>query len=83
MFVGNSAEQNLMQLMSSEAYIENSSFTNNFALRSTHGINMITSGLEVYKSTITFDPEFAATLDLTKLDCGFFSLFLGSTLRLG
>ena len=83
MFVGNRAEQNLMQLMSSEAYIENSSFTNNYALKSTHGINMITSGLEVYKSNITFDPEFAATLDLTKLDCGFFSLFLGSTLRLG
>ena len=68
--------------MSSKALIENSQFENNSALISNHGINMITSTTEVYNSTVNFDPKFAEKLDLKKLDCGFFSMFLGSTLHL-
>ena len=48
-----------------------------------HGITMITSKTEFYNSTVTFSDGFSDSLDLTKLDCGFFSLFLSSTLILG
>lgn len=43
---------------------------------------MITSQTEIYNSTVTFSPGFADKLDLSKLDCGFFSMFLGSKLTL-
>jgi len=44
---------------------------------------MITSKTEMYNTTVTFSPGFGDTLDISKVDCGFFSMFLGSTLRLG
>lgn len=44
---------------------------------------MITSTAEVYNSTISFSPSWADSLNVEKLDCGFFSMFLGSHLELG
>ena len=65
--------------MSSNAYIFNSSFTDNYAVIVNHGITMISSNLEFVNSNVTFSDEFADSLkdeDLKKLDTGFFSLFL-------
>ena len=67
--------------MSSNAYISDSSFTDNYAVIVNHGITMITSILEFVNSNVTFSDEFSDTLsdeDLKKLDTGFFSLFLQS-----
>ena len=69
--------------MSSEAYIVQSLFEDNSAQIVNHGITMITSKLEFVNSEVKFTDEFAATLDdvrLNKLDTGFFSLFLSSTI---
>ena len=82
-FVKNFADQNLMQLMSSQALVEHSTFTDNSATQVNHGITMITSQIEFYNSTVSFSDGFAETLDLSKLDCGFFNLFLSSTIRIG
>ena len=72
-----------MQLMSSKAYFEDSIFTDNSATFVNHGITMITSETEFYNSQVTFSPGYSDNLDLQKLDCGFFSLFLSSTIRIG
>ena len=80
-FTQNSAKQDLIQLMSSKAYIIDSTFTDNSAIIVNHGITMITSKLEFVSSNVTFSEEFAALLTkekLSKLDTGFFSLFLSS-----
>ena len=53
-FYLNSAHQNLMQLMSSEAYIVNSLFEDNSAQIVNHGITMITSNLKFVRSEVTF-----------------------------
>ena len=58
-------------------------FQDNVAAVSNHGINMITSKTEIYNTTIEFSEGTADALDLQKVDCGFFSLFLGSHLDLG
>ena len=50
-FNSNYAVQNLMQLMSSQAYVQSSSFTDNSATYVNHGITMITSTVEFYNST--------------------------------
>lgn len=70
-----------MQLMSSQAYISDSVFIDNSAVIVNHGITMITSKLEFVNSNVTFTNEFAESLTiekLSKLDTGFFSLFLNS-----
>jgi hypothetical protein len=72
-----------MQLMSSKAFVEDSVFLDNSATFVNHGITMITSTIEFYNSTVSFSPGFADTLDLSKLDCGFFSLFLSSVITIG
>ena len=64
--------------MSSNTYIKDSIFENNSADIVNHGITMITSNLEFVNSTITFTKEFSDKLELSKLDTGFFSLFLSS-----
>ena len=82
-FKGNNAGQNSMQLMSSQAYIENSFFLDNIGHGSNHGINMITSTAEIYNSTITYSDKSINLFDVQNIDCGFFSMFLGSHLSLG
>ena len=37
----------------------------------------------MYNSTVTFTDGFADNLDLSKLDCGFFNLFLASKITIG
>lgn len=84
-FKRNFAYQNLIQLMSSEAYVENSRFVDNKAEIVNHGITMITSNLDFVNSTVTNTEEFAQTLTskaLAKVDTGFFSLFLSSSITL-
>ena len=44
---------------------------------------MITSTTEIYNTTISFTEGMEHSLNLEKLDCGFFSMFLGSHLELG
>ena len=44
---------------------------------------MITSRTEIYNTTITFSEGITDYLDLEKVDCGFFSMFLGSRLDIG
>ena len=82
-FTNNTADQNLMQLMSSQAFIEDSKFIDNSATFVNHGITMITSMTEFYSSEVTFTEGYSDKLDLEKLDCGFFSLFLSSTIHIG
>jgi len=72
-----------MQLMSSQAFVEHSTFQDNAATAMNHGITMITSKTEIYNSTVTFSEGFSDRINLSKVDCGFFSLILGSTLVLG
>ena len=84
-FERNYAELNLMQLMSSVAYIEHSKFVDNAAEIVNHGITMITSSLDFANSTVTNSEEFSATLTdeaLSSVDTGFFSLFLSSTITI-
>lgn len=69
--------------MSSKAYVQSSDFTNNYAQFVNHGITMITSEIEFFNSTVSFSDGFADNLDLSKLDCGFFSLFLSSKITIG
>ena len=69
-----------MYLRSSEMLIDNSTFTDNSALYVNHGLSLITAKLEIRESTISFTEGFAETLNLERLDTGFFDLFLGSTL---
>ena len=66
-FTLNFARQNLIQLMSSEAYIYQSYFEDNSAKIVNHGITMITSNLEFVNSTVTFTDEFAESLTTAKL----------------
>ena len=73
----------MIRLMSSEGLIRESYFTNNRADYVNHGITLITSKLEFYNSTVSFSPGFADNLDLSRLDAGFFSLFLGSNITIG
>ena len=61
----NSANQNLIQLMSSEAYITDSVFEDNSASIVNHGITMITSNLQFVNSIVKFTDEFAAELERT------------------
>ena len=63
-FIRNTASKNLMSLMSSKAFIENSEFLDNFAYQSNHGINMITSNAEIYNTKISFSEGFTDYLDL-------------------
>ena len=70
-------------LMSSNAYISNSNFTDNYATKINHGITMITSNLEFYSSNVSQTDELLQQLDLSKLDTGFFNLYLGSNIYLG
>ena len=72
--------------MSSNAYITDSSFTDNFANIVNHGITMITSNLEFVNSNVNFSEKFTEYLTdemLSKLDTGFFSLFLNSAITIG
>ena len=69
--------------MSSNAYITDSVFEDNYGQKINHGITMITSNLEFYNSEVSFSKIFASRLELAKLDTGFFSLFLGSKIYLG
>ena len=71
-----------MHLLLSEMYIESSTFTDNSALFVNHGITLITSTLEMRESNVTFTEGFAETLDLERLDTGFFNLFLASKLHI-
>ena len=53
-----------MQLMSSKAFFEYSTFTDNSATFVNHGITMITSETEFYNSQVTFSPGYSDNLDL-------------------
>ena len=64
-FTLNFARQNLIQLMSSEAYITNSVFEDNSASIVNHGITMITSNLQFVNSIVKFTDEFALELERT------------------
>ena len=79
-FENNEADQNLMHLQLSEMLIENSTFTDNFAKFVNHGITLISSTVEMKESKVTFSEGFADSLDLSRLDTGFFNLFPASTL---
>ena len=63
-FIRNTAIQNLMQLMSSKAYFDDSIFTDNSAQFVNHGITMITSETEFYNSQVAFSPGYSDNLDL-------------------
>ena len=63
-FTNNTADQNLMQLMSSQAFIEDSKFIDNSATFVNHGITMITSKTEFYSSEVTFTEGYSDKLDL-------------------
>ena len=73
----------MIQLLVSNAYIEDSLFLDNSAIRVSHGFTLITSKLDFFNSTVNFSQGFADTLSLKKLDTAFFSLFLGSYIQIG
>jgi hypothetical protein len=86
-FLDNISESNLMQIMSSQVYIHSCSFLDNYSTLVNHGITLISATTEVYNSTIRFTPEEAKkredSLEMRRVDTGFFSLFLTSILKLG
>lgn len=63
-------------------FIENSTFTDNFAKFVNHGITLISSKVEMRESEVTFTEGFADNLDLSRLDTGFFNLFPASELHI-
>ena len=63
-------------------FIENSTFTDNFAKFVNHGITLISSKVEMRESEVKFTEGFADNLDLSRLDTGFFNLFPASDLRI-
>ena len=78
-FQDNYGEQNLIHLSLSEMYIENSIFLDNYARFVNHGITLLSSLVEMRESEVRFSEGFADSLDLARLDTGFFNLFPAST----
>ena len=60
-------------------YIENSVFIDNYARFVNHGITLLSSLVEMRESEVRFSEGFADSLDLARLDTGFFNLFPAST----
>ena len=69
--------------MSSDAYITDSYFLDNAADEVNHGITLINSNLKFFSSKVEFSEGFADTLNLSKVDTAFFSLFLGAEVIIG
>lgn len=72
-----------MHLLLTQVAIYNSTIEDNFSMLVNNGITLISSVLTVSNSLIQSTREMPATFDVTKVDTGFFNLYLGSSLDMG
>ena len=72
-----------MHLLLTQVAIYNSTLEDNFSMLVNNGITLISSVLTVSNSLIQSVREIPTGFDVTKVDTGFFNLYLGSSLDMG